>query len=349
MEQLRAYSASPCCAVCSKLLPYKDKLRQAQWLVAERHIIPIKIVKVGDKDRPASAEDLQAVQDELTNIAQDPLLTLVTHHAFDFDFVGACYDDKTEVLTKRGFISLSDTLPSDEIGCLNPVTNQMEWHSYQEKHSYDYDSAFYGPMRRFHGKHINLCVTPNHQMWARKRKWNAAENKYDFLGWAKHRADKISDHDKFLSSLGWTGTVPQELPYAKEEMLSSVSLSDFLALVGYYVSEGSQQRSIENGVAYTTQIYQKKGSAVDDKIRALMIRCFGDKARRSDVNSEYYDTVSQHKLHSKVTSSYLIEEFGVLSQGKKLPRWILDLPPVYLEKLLESMMEGDGNDHTQSR
>ena len=70
-------------------LAYKDKLRQAQWLVAERHIIPIKIVKVGNKDRPASEEDLQAVQDELTNVASDPLLTLVTHDAFEFEFVGA--------------------------------------------------------------------------------------------------------------------------------------------------------------------------------------------------------------------------------------------------------------------
>lgn len=70
-------------------LAYKDKLRQAQWLVAERHIIPIKIVKIGDKDRPATEEDLIDAQDELTALANDPLLTIVTHHAFDFDYVGA--------------------------------------------------------------------------------------------------------------------------------------------------------------------------------------------------------------------------------------------------------------------
>lgn len=70
-------------------LAYKDKLRQAQWLVAERHIIPVKIVKVGDKDRPATEDDLIQAQDELTALANDPLLTIVTHHAFDFDYVGA--------------------------------------------------------------------------------------------------------------------------------------------------------------------------------------------------------------------------------------------------------------------
>jgi very-short-patch-repair endonuclease len=70
-------------------LAYKDKIRQANWLVAERHIIPVKIVKVGDKDRPATEEDLMQAQDELTSLANDPLLTIVTHHAFEFDYVGA--------------------------------------------------------------------------------------------------------------------------------------------------------------------------------------------------------------------------------------------------------------------
>jgi very-short-patch-repair endonuclease len=70
-------------------LAYKDKLRQSQWLVAERHILPIKIVKVGNDQRPASQEDLDNVQEELAAIANDPNLTLVTHHAFDFEYYGA--------------------------------------------------------------------------------------------------------------------------------------------------------------------------------------------------------------------------------------------------------------------
>jgi hypothetical protein len=68
---------------------YKDKLRTAQWLIAERHILPIKLVKIGNDTRPASEEDLETMQEELSNVAMDPLLTIVTHHAVDFDFVGA--------------------------------------------------------------------------------------------------------------------------------------------------------------------------------------------------------------------------------------------------------------------
>lgn len=70
-------------------LAYRDKLRQAQWLVAERHILPVKIVKVGSQERPASSEDLAAVEEKLAEIANDPLVTIVTHHAFEYDWVGA--------------------------------------------------------------------------------------------------------------------------------------------------------------------------------------------------------------------------------------------------------------------
>jgi very-short-patch-repair endonuclease len=70
-------------------LAYKDKLRNAQWLVAERHILPVKVAKVGSENRPANQSDLDNIQEELAAVANDPNLTLVTHHAFDFDYVGA--------------------------------------------------------------------------------------------------------------------------------------------------------------------------------------------------------------------------------------------------------------------
>jgi hypothetical protein len=67
------------------ILTYKDKLRQAQYMIAERLILPIKVVKIGSDTRPASQEDIDNVQDELASIANDPNLTLVTHHNFDLE------------------------------------------------------------------------------------------------------------------------------------------------------------------------------------------------------------------------------------------------------------------------
>ena len=71
------------------ILAYKTKLMTAQWIVAERMIIPIKIVKVGSEERPASAQDIANVQSQLSTTANDPNLVIVTHHAFDVEWVGA--------------------------------------------------------------------------------------------------------------------------------------------------------------------------------------------------------------------------------------------------------------------
>lgn len=70
-------------------LAYKDKLRQAQWVVADRHILPIRIVKIGSDTFPAGDADINAVSGQITQAVNDPNFTLITHHALDYDFVGA--------------------------------------------------------------------------------------------------------------------------------------------------------------------------------------------------------------------------------------------------------------------
>lgn len=71
------------------VLAYKTKLMTANWIVAERLILPIRVVKVGDKDRPATESDLADVVTQLSAVANDPNLTIVTHHAFEYEWYGA--------------------------------------------------------------------------------------------------------------------------------------------------------------------------------------------------------------------------------------------------------------------
>jgi len=71
------------------LVAYKTKLMTANWIMAERYVLPIRIAKVGQADRPASTDDIADVQEQLAAVANDPNLTIITHHAFELDFVGA--------------------------------------------------------------------------------------------------------------------------------------------------------------------------------------------------------------------------------------------------------------------
>ena len=70
------------------ILAYKTKLMTAQWIVAERMILPVKIVKVGTEERPASENDISNVQQQLSMTSNDPNLVIVTHHAFEMQYVG---------------------------------------------------------------------------------------------------------------------------------------------------------------------------------------------------------------------------------------------------------------------
>ena len=71
------------------ILAYKTKLMTAQWIVAERMILPIKVVKLGSAERPAARSDLETIQSQIAMTANDPNLTIVTAHDFDMDWIGA--------------------------------------------------------------------------------------------------------------------------------------------------------------------------------------------------------------------------------------------------------------------
>jgi very-short-patch-repair endonuclease len=71
------------------VLAYKTKLMTANWIVAERLVLPVRICKVGEPDRPAGPEDIADMQNQLSAVANDPNLTIVTHHAIDYEWYGA--------------------------------------------------------------------------------------------------------------------------------------------------------------------------------------------------------------------------------------------------------------------
>ena len=325
---------------------YRDKLRQAQWLIAERHIVPIKIIKIGTPERPASPEDISDVQEQISEVANDPLLTIVTHHAFDYEWIGACLEKSAEVLTADGFKHFDDVTEDDKIACYNPDTGEVEYHNYIARHRYNYDSDRDGPMLRFQGRHYDVTVTPNHMMWTGKRMWNAESGKYDHQ-WSKVRADEITDFDLFQTTVsGWQGEVPANLPYqiAGPQILQDVSLDDFLEFVGYYLSEGSLQRRAKpyDEKMCSVYVYQSTSSSAYERIEDCMRRCFGDELKTFD-DKRTRATSTHFKVHDTSLTEYMWKEFGHGSEEKRIPGWILSLPNEHLSVLLDALVAGDGD------
>lgn len=74
-----------------KDLMYRDKLREAQFAIADNHITPLKIFKVGTADgtyRPTS-DDLVAFRQMIEEATYDPNFTLVTHPGLEVQYVGS--------------------------------------------------------------------------------------------------------------------------------------------------------------------------------------------------------------------------------------------------------------------
>lgn len=74
---------------CLKDLMYEDKLRESQYSIAEGHITPKQIWKLGDKDHIPTNEDLQDFRDLLINANNDPIFSIVSHYATTVEFHGA--------------------------------------------------------------------------------------------------------------------------------------------------------------------------------------------------------------------------------------------------------------------
>lgn len=75
---------------CFKTLIYKDKLRQAQDSIANRHIFPIRVAKIGQPGEPMpQQEDLDNFRDILMQADEDPNFFIVYHYGLQFDYVGS--------------------------------------------------------------------------------------------------------------------------------------------------------------------------------------------------------------------------------------------------------------------
>lgn len=75
---------------CFKTLIYKDKLRQAQDAIANRHIMPLRVAKIGTPGEPMpTQDDIDSFRDILAEGEDDPNFFLVYHYGLSFDYVGS--------------------------------------------------------------------------------------------------------------------------------------------------------------------------------------------------------------------------------------------------------------------
>lgn len=73
-----------------------------------------------------------------------------------------CYDPETEVLTRTGWKPIADVTLGDSVASMTP-DGALEYLQPEATHSFRYD----GPMYRLETTQVSLCVTPNHELYAK--------------------------------------------------------------------------------------------------------------------------------------------------------------------------------------
>jgi len=238
--------------------------------------------------------------------------------------IKGCYDDQTEVLVRRGWIPWSAATMDDEFATLQPDTNMLEYQRPTRLICYRHS----GPMYHVANRGLDLCVTPDHRMWVRRRDTTAFEIM---------TASEVDGREVRYQSgdIGWAGNDPTTItlpgftrtqgPRTVEPM--DIDAGVWATFLGWYISEGSCDYRRGN---YRIRITQNPGPVRD---------------RMREVLAKLPVTVNETKAGFTFANQQIwnhVEPLGK-SWEKRVPDDAKNWSPRLLQLLLDALLEGDGD------
>ena len=367
----------------SFLIPVLDDvraLRQAEENVLKmmyRFIYPFYHVQVGTEDDPGKSNEVSQMQEEIEGmdvegglvttervnikpiasdkvINADPYLKYMESRVFTGFGIpeimwgrGNCYDEKTQTLTNHGFKYWYEINEDDKIATYNPDTQMIEYH----KPNHDlmkYVSHYTGKMVHFKSKHIDIKVSPQHDMWVCTN-----GRKKGKMKWKKMKAIDLyeSGIDNFYfmeSSLGNSDGIHKDtinIPYVEahnDNGNNSILVFDtntFMSFIGYFISEGSLNPSAKgNGPKYKISLSQKKHD-----VFVNMEECVKKLGVLYDVRTDKRDGTKEITIYHKSLWIFLKNNFGVYDKDRHISDYFKSLDKEALMSLIDALIEGDGS------
>lgn len=94
-----------------KPLIQKDMIRRVQMAIYERHILPLKLIKVGSDQMPANPEAIKQVREAFDELSQDLSAWFVYHHAISAEYVSSAgkihsFDTESKWIREEIFAAL---------------------------------------------------------------------------------------------------------------------------------------------------------------------------------------------------------------------------------------------------
>jgi hypothetical protein len=265
----------------------------------------------------------------------------------------ACYDDKTEVLTKAGWKFFADLTDDDEIASLDRSRGgdgRLVYSKPTERMQHHYQ----GEMFRQKSRHIDLCVTPDHRMWVAKRNGSSERGPFEFVEASRLMDGSYPRIIHYKRNAEWEGKEVKEfvLPaiewkqqiankqgtygeQVRRREAKALPMDDWLRFLGIYLAEGSCYRDKKRNKQCSVCLHQNEGETLEE-MKKLVQR----------LGFEYCVWNKKGKKGRTIAISNLqlwdyIRHLGK-SYTKHVPQEYKNLSRRQLNILLEWMMKGDG-------
>jgi site-specific DNA-methyltransferase (adenine-specific) len=242
---------------------------------------------------------------------------------------GGCYDNETEVLTKRGWIKFIDAKQDDLFASLNLESHKVEWQRPKELVRKQHD----GEMIRYKTNRIDLLVTPNHNMLVSdptrvEYKLRRADEHPNTVKMTKTSNGVAAEYTTSITIP--PSTVGTGHGHFKTLPAVDIPLSDWMPFFGLWIAEGSACCvQVKNGESYFTDICHFNESNTRE-VAMVMSKYFTVKLYRGRL-----------RIYDKRLTSYLMQ-FGH-AQDKFVPQVVKEASPRDIRTFLEWYARGDGD------
>ena len=278
----------------------------------------------------------------------------IEHVSFTFGIEGisrACYDKHTQVLTNHGWKYFKDVDIDTDTFCSMNDDGDIEYVKAVHNISYNYD----GLMDLYLSTQVNLCVTPNHNMWVYDhekrsevtRTWKFLRS--DELVNCRYGFDKSSNGTKTkdLEKLVIPDVIRKHHKPFKGHTFTGKDVDYFLELLGIWVTDGSlSYGTIKDGKQKTgnrISISQIK-PFVRERIEELLDN-LGIHYRSNPV--AYY--ISDQALFDWLVKNFINGHDTHKTYYLTLPRWMFtDLSVSNIRSFIKGVYLGNGTHHVFS-
>jgi DNA-directed RNA polymerase II subunit RPB2 len=231
-----------------------------------------------------------------------------------------CYDQDTEILTDRGWLPVSKVQSDDKALVYDPVTKYMAYETIQYVHHYPPEEQ---DMYVIQSQLIDLMVTMNHKMYVKNRSCKD----YELI----EAKDIFGKRVSYLKNCENGLLITEDPPNPTKG-----SIHAWLYLFGFWIGDGWTENHTSYGGKRKRHTYRTTIAQVKPHTKERLLKSIEECGLHAVENGDKI-----HIYFKELTK--LLEPLSTGAPNKKLPDWCFKLSVEHSRRLLDGLLDSDGN------